>query len=173
MFGQFDYNKIPLVPQGTKIVAHTHPSHRKSWQLNGEEGWAIGPSLNHYRCISCYFPKTRSERDSNTVTFFQKEISFPEIHLDDFPKQAANDIISIFTNPPSTSTPSLQAGDKTRNALLEISEILNRADDLPKQITKPITSSFVLPILPQTPQLLPQPSTTTPSPRMPEPSRVA
>ena len=31
MFGQFDYNKTPLVPPDTKIVAHTHPSIRASW----------------------------------------------------------------------------------------------------------------------------------------------
>ena len=134
MFGEFDYNKTPLVPPGTKIVAHTNPDVRKSWQLNGEQGWSIGPSMLHYRCIRCFFPKTRSERDTNTVTFFPKAIPFPEIKLDDFLKQAATDIISILTNPPSLTTTSLQAGDKTRNALLEIATILHRADDLPTKI---------------------------------------
>ena len=112
MFGQFDYNKTPLVPPGTNVVAHTHPSIRASWQMHGEQGWSIGPSLQHYRCIKCFFPKTRSERDVNTVTFFPKAIKFPEIHLDDFLKQAATDIIAILTSPPSTTTPSLHAGDR-------------------------------------------------------------
>ena len=61
LFGQFDYNKTPLVPPGTKVLAHDKPTTRSSWALHGEYGWTIGPSLEHYRCIKCYFPKTRSE----------------------------------------------------------------------------------------------------------------
>ena len=30
IFGQFDYNKTPLVPPGTKVVAHNKPSQRPS-----------------------------------------------------------------------------------------------------------------------------------------------
>ena len=107
MFGNFDYNKTPLVPPGTKIVAHTNPAIRASWQMHGEEGWTVGPAMEHYRCIRCYFPKTRSERNTNTVTFFPKQIPFPEIKLDVFLKQAAIDLISFLTTPPSTTTPSL------------------------------------------------------------------
>ena len=60
MLGEFNYNKTPLVPPGTKIIAHNKPSNRESWQMNGEEGWYIGPSLQHYRCVKCFFTKTRS-----------------------------------------------------------------------------------------------------------------
>ena len=48
LFGQFDYNKTPLVPPGTKVVAHTKTSKRASWELNGEQGWYVGPSPDHY-----------------------------------------------------------------------------------------------------------------------------
>ena len=51
--------------------------------------------------------------------------------MDDFLKQAATDIISLLTTPPSTTNPSLQAGDTTKNALLKIAKILQRAEDLP------------------------------------------
>ena len=37
LFGQFDYNKTPLVLPGTEVVAHTKVSKRASWQLNGEQ----------------------------------------------------------------------------------------------------------------------------------------
>ena len=120
LFGQFDYNKTPLVPPRTRVVAHTKVSKRASWQLNGGQGWYIGPSLDHYRCIKVYFPKTRAERDVDTVTFFPAKITYSQINLDDFLRQAAGDIISILTQPPSSAVPTLQAGDKTKNALLEI-----------------------------------------------------
>ena len=107
------------------------PNHRASWSPNGEEGWTVGPSLQHYRCINCYFPKTRSQRDCDTVTFFPTVIPYPKINLDDYLRQATDDIISILTNPPHHTTPTLKLGDKTKNALLKIAKIFHRDEPIP------------------------------------------
>ena len=131
LFGEFNYNRTPLDPPGTKVVAHSKISTRTSWSKHGEQGWTIGPSPKHYRCIRCYFPKTRSKPNVDTVTFFPKRITFPEIDLDDYLRQAATDIITLLTAPPSTTTVTLEAGDPTRNALLKIATILNRSTPLP------------------------------------------
>ena len=120
-----------MVPPGTKVVAHSKPTQRESWEFNSKEGWSIGRSAEHYRCIKCYIPETRRERDLDTVTFFPKEITFPEINITDYLQQAATDIISILTNPPNTTIPSLQAGDSTRNALLDLATILNKTTPPP------------------------------------------
>ena len=114
LFGEFDYMKTPLAPPGTKCLVHAKISQRGTWAPNGEEGWTIGYSPEHYRCIKVYFPKTRSERDCDTLTFFPTVIPYPEVKLEHFLKQAASDIITILTTPPSTTTPSLQAGDTTK-----------------------------------------------------------
>ena len=87
-----------------------------------------------------FFTKTRSERDCDTITFFPTVIPYPEVNLDNFLRQAAMDIITLLTAPPSTTTPSLQAGDVTRNALLDIATILHRTVDLPSP-PKPITTA--------------------------------
>ena len=168
IFGQFDYNKTPLVPPGTKIVAHNKPSNRASWELNEEQGWYIGPSLEHYRCIKCYFTKTQSERDCNTVTFFPKQIQFPKIDLDAFLCQAAQDIITLLTDSPSCTTLSLQAGDPTQNALLEIATILKRTEALPTttSITPPHhTTEFPLQNISEPSPVSPQ-HHTVPLPRV-------
>ena len=139
--------------------------------MHGEQGWSIGPSLKHYRCVRWFFPKTRSKRDVNTITFFHKAIKFPEIHLDDFLKQAATDIITILTSPPSTTTPSLQAGDTTRNALPDIAKLLHRADDLPQHIIQP-TPTTITHVVPPSPRVqpslpvIPSPRVLPPSPRV-------
>ena len=133
LFGNFDYNKTPIVPPGTRVLAHTKVSVRKTWEENGEEGWYVGPSMEHYRCIKVFFPKSRAERNVDTVTFFPSKLSFPEIKTDDFLKQAAEDIIHILTNPTATTTPSLKAGNSTKNALLELATILKRVDNVPVQ----------------------------------------
>ena len=131
IWGEFDYNKTPIVPPGTKVLAHTKPSNRTSWGVNGEEGWTIGPSPDHYRCINCYFPKTRSQRHVDTVTSFPVTVPFPKLSIEDFLKQAAQDIVTILKDPPSTTTLSLKVGDEMNNALVHLAEILNRTKSLP------------------------------------------
>ena len=139
LFGEFDYLKTPLATPGTKLLVHMKPQNRATYALNGEEGWSIGFSPEHYRCLKVYFPKTRSERNVDTVTFFPAAIPFPQVKLDDFLRQAATDIITILTAPPSTTTPALQAGDPTRNALLEIATVLNRVETMPLTTTNQLT----------------------------------
>ena len=132
LFGEFNYNKTPLVPPGTKVLAHKKPDDRESWAFNGEEGWSIGPAMEHYRCIKCYFPITKSEQNVDTVTFFPKSIPFPQISAEDYLKQAATDIINILSLPPSTTTFSLQLGDETKNGLVKIAQALNRVEKIPE-----------------------------------------
>ena len=75
----FNFAATPLDLSGTKIVAHIKPSVRRTWELNGEIGWYVGPSMLHCRCVNCYFPRIKTPRDCDTVTFFPKEIPFPEV----------------------------------------------------------------------------------------------
>ena len=81
-----------------------------------------------------YFPKTRSERDTDTVEFFPYEILFPKVTADDFLRQSATYIIRLLTAPPSSTTLSLQAGAATRNGLLQLAELLNRTEKIPNLI---------------------------------------
>ena len=70
--GQFDYNQMSLVPPGTRVVVHKKPVARSIWAFNGEYGWTIGPEMEQYIHIKHYSPKTKSERNVDTVTFSPK-----------------------------------------------------------------------------------------------------
>ena len=137
IFGEFNFLATPLAPPGTKVVAHISPTKRGSWELNGESGWYVGPSMHHYRCVHCYFPRTQATRDCDTVEFFPHDIAFPQIKLTDYLQQAASDIITLLTQPPSTTTPSLAAGDPIRNALLTLATQLKRIDNIPMDKSPP------------------------------------
>ena len=128
LFGQFDFAATPLAPPGTKIVAHVKPGQRRSWAPRGNEGWYIGPALDHYRCVKCYFPQTRSERVIDTLTFLPHRVPFPTIKIDTFLRQAATDIVSLLKHPPNTTFPTLQQEDATYNAICKISDLLQRTD---------------------------------------------
>lgn len=69
LFGNFDFNRTPLAPPGTKAVIHSNPEQRASWDPHGKVGWYIGPSPNHYRCMKCFFPQTCTEIDTDTLVF--------------------------------------------------------------------------------------------------------
>jgi hypothetical protein len=153
LFGNFDYNKTPLAPPGTKVVVHLKPDQRASWAYHGEEGWYTGPSMEHYRCVKCYLPSTARERDVDTLQFFPKKFTFPAISTEDYLKQAASDILAILQKPPS-SLPYLAYGDATNNAIVQIATLLGRAVAPPSSPQLPVHPPRVqLPIHPPRVQL--------------------
>jgi hypothetical protein len=49
IYGQYDFNRAPLAPPGTILIAHETPGRRQTWAPHGQDGWYIGPALEHYR----------------------------------------------------------------------------------------------------------------------------
>jgi hypothetical protein len=47
--GHFDFNRTPLDPPGTRIVAHENSDQRASWDPHGVDGYYLGPALDHCR----------------------------------------------------------------------------------------------------------------------------
>jgi hypothetical protein len=68
--GQYYYNRAPMAPPGSRIIAHETSNRRRTCAPHGKYGWYIGPALEHYRCYTIYISKTRSERVVETVDFF-------------------------------------------------------------------------------------------------------
>ena len=58
-----------------------------------------------------YFPRTKIVIDWDTVTFFSITTPFPQVKLDGFLRQATEDILSILTQSPPTTSLILQDGD--------------------------------------------------------------
>jgi len=112
IFGTYNFRAMPMAPPGTKVVAHVHPSKRGSWELNGQVGWYFRPALQYYCCVDYYFSKTREIWHCDTVEFILYSILFPQVKLKDYLVQSAEDIITLLTQPPSSTTPSLQEGEK-------------------------------------------------------------
>jgi hypothetical protein len=50
--GSYDYNRVSIAPPGTRLIAHETPNRRITWALHGQDGWYIGPALEHYRCYN-------------------------------------------------------------------------------------------------------------------------
>jgi hypothetical protein len=61
MFGNYDFNRTPIAPPGTRVVAHVAADTRTPFGEHGVVGWYIGPSPEHYRCWNVYIPETSQE----------------------------------------------------------------------------------------------------------------
>jgi hypothetical protein len=160
LFGMYDFNTCPLAPPGTKVIVHEKHDNRATWSPRGTDGWYIGPSLEHYRCVKCFMPETHSVRDADTVTFMPTVIPFPKTTTEDYLRQSVGDILSLLKHQKS-QLPFLNYGDDTTNAIQQIATLLNRA------IPPPVP---VIPNLPvPTPAPMPTPTPVI-SPTIPLPS---
>jgi hypothetical protein len=79
--GQYDFNRAPMAPPVTRIIAHEPPGRIITWAPHGQDGWYIGPALEHYRCYTVYITKTRSNRIVETVDFSHRNTSYHFHHL--------------------------------------------------------------------------------------------
>jgi hypothetical protein len=77
IYRQYDFNRAPMAPPGTRIVAHETPNRRRTWAPHEQDGWYIGPALEHNRYYTEYITKTRGERVVETVEFFPKKFKLP------------------------------------------------------------------------------------------------
>jgi hypothetical protein len=99
IFGQYDFNRAPMAPPETRIIAHETPSRRRTWAPHGQDGWYIGPALEHYRCHTVYITKTRGDRIVETVDFFPEKFTLPFPSAQDVATQAAADLTHALLHP--------------------------------------------------------------------------
>ena len=144
LHGNFDFNGTPLTPPGQGVLIHSKSTTHKTWEVHREDGWYIGTSLEHYRCVKCYVPSNNAIRDVDTVKLFPTQITFLSITTEDYFNQSAKDMLSILQITPSV-VPSLKYGDRTKNALIKTAELLGQATKKP---------TIALPVATPTPTLL-------------------
>jgi hypothetical protein len=60
--GHFDFNRMPLAPPGTCVIAHEKPDQWASWDPHGFD-------LDHYICYQVHVTKTKGTRIVDNVEF--------------------------------------------------------------------------------------------------------
>jgi hypothetical protein len=77
--GQFNFNKTPLAPVGTRALILLDPNARETWQIHALNAWYMGPAKNHYRNFRFFIPSTKGYRTSGSAKFFPKHTKMPAI----------------------------------------------------------------------------------------------
>ena len=77
--GPFDFSATPMGPMGCKIIVHSKPDKRKSWDQRGREGYILGPAIHHYRCWTLLDASTKAVIISDTAEFLHSYITQPTV----------------------------------------------------------------------------------------------
>jgi hypothetical protein len=142
IFGQYDFNRAPLANPGTRIIAHETPNRRSTWAPHGQDGWYLGPALEHYRCYTVYITKTRRNRIVETVDFFPEKFTLPFPTPQDLATKAAADLTSALLHPQSAG-PFCQVGDAQTLALERLAAIFEGATRRKTKINVPPTEKVM------------------------------
>jgi hypothetical protein len=122
IFGKYDFNRAPMAPPGARIIAHETPGRRRTWAPHGQDGWYIGPSLEHCRCYTVYITKTRSNRIVEKFEFLSHKFTLPFPSSHELATQAAADLTHALLNP-QPAGPFCQVGDEQAIALRRLANI--------------------------------------------------
>jgi hypothetical protein len=120
--GQYDLNRAPMAPPGTRIIAHETPSRRRTWAPHGQDGWYIGPVLEHHRCYTVYINKNRGERVVETVEFFPENFKLPFPSTQELATKAATELTHALLYP-QPAGPFCKVGDEQTLALKRLADI--------------------------------------------------
>ena len=117
LFGQFDYNRMPLAPMGCAVQVHEQSSKRRTWDAHSVDGYYLLTSPEHYRSHVVYVKGTKAVRVCETVFFKHKYITNPTLSHADMVVKAAQDL-SLALQKKSNNK-----GDERLRSLKELSDI--------------------------------------------------
>jgi hypothetical protein len=124
--GHFDFNRTPLAPPGTRVIAHEKPDQRASWDPDGVDGYNLGPALDHYRCYQVSVTKTKGTRIVDTVECFPSKLSMPHTSSKYLASIAALELSNALQNP-APAVPFSHSDTAQLQALRQLSDIFSAA----------------------------------------------
>ena len=133
--GQFDYNRTPIIPAGTRVIVFENAAQRGTYGAHGTDGWYLGPAMHHYRCYRCYINATGGERTPDTVEFFPHKMEVLNLSSREVVYGAALNLIDAIKHP-HPATP-LQVGNKQLRALESLAEIFKNTCSANGEILAP------------------------------------
>lgn len=178
--GNYDFNRTPLAPPGTKALLFEDPTTRSSWAPHGREAWHTGPALEHHRSYKFHVPSTKGHRISDTAKFYPTKVNMPKTSSFDATIKAAQDLI-VASSKPQPASP-FTITNPTFQALQDLAAIFakvtNKTIPEPKTTTVPVHTSHRCPtrnkvsVLTQKPPLTPHPEPRVAAPTPSTPLRA-
>jgi hypothetical protein len=165
--GTYDFNRTPIGPPGTRVLAHEKPSSRETWSPHSLDGWYIGPALESYRCYNIWIWDTRAVRICDTLTWYPTKVRMPASSTTDTILACLQDIAYALQNPSPASALAPRT-DTQSKALIDLITLLTNiaapALRVPLLDNQPAVTSEPVPIIVCPPQPAPSLRVATPEP---------
>ena len=100
--GAFDYSATPLGPLGCKIMIHNTSNKRKFWDQRGQEGFSVGPALQHYICIQAIDIRTKVLIIKDTAEYLHRYLTQPHTTAEDIMTHAIQFLIAALKDVPAS-----------------------------------------------------------------------
>jgi hypothetical protein len=111
----FDFNRTPLAPPVTRVIAHEKPDQPASWDPHGVDVYYLGPSLDQYRCYQVHITKTKGMLIVDTVDFLPSKTKMPRTSSKDLASIAALELSNALQNPAPVAPFSHMAHHNSKN----------------------------------------------------------
>ena len=118
-----------MAPLGTKLVYHIKPDQRPTFDVRGKEAWYVGPTPEHYRCVSIFIPETRREID--TVQYFPNKVPIPATSKESLLLKSTLDMLELLKDP-TPAMPALDYSHLTTAAVTKLAELFHLAAPQPQ-----------------------------------------
>ena len=77
LFGQFNFNRTPIIPPGTCVMIYETPHQQTFFGVKGLKGWYFGPVPDYYLCYNIFANKANDTRIGETVEFIPHHYKLP------------------------------------------------------------------------------------------------
>jgi hypothetical protein len=123
--GHSDFNRTPMAPPRTRIIAHEKPDQPALWDTRGIDGYCLGPALDHYRCYQVHFKKMGTQIVDN-VEFSPSKTEMPQTSSKDLAAIASLELSNSLQNPAAVA-PFSHIGTAQLQAMRQLSDIFTEA----------------------------------------------
>ena len=162
VFGKFDFNATPLLPVGTKTLIFKNADICPSWDTHADNGWYMGPALEHYQCYRCLCDDTKKPVVTNTAEFFPHYVQMPTLNSTEMVIAAAKGLTFALQNPGPAAP--YQVGHNMIQPLRALSNIFEAALCSPNKPVSATKNNFAT-----LPAATPDKITSLPQHRLPSP----
>ena len=97
MYGQHNYNKMPIPPMGCTALIHIKPNIRKTWDSNKIDRYYIGTFQEHYMCYKLWVKQTRSIQVMDMAYFKHQYITMPTYTKADAIMATVQNLMKVLT----------------------------------------------------------------------------
>ena len=96
--GEFNFNKTPLAPPGTKALIFDDPKKRTSWAPRAKDAWFVSPAMKHYCCFKFFVPSSKGFQVAQTAKFFPSFSKMPTLTNEEYAILTARELVNILKN---------------------------------------------------------------------------